>query len=134
VKLKLRPHHIYCVHFHSFSHPERGKKYEKALKEIEGVLKNGKEMIEVKEGPDFLCNFCPFYNGIMCIHPNGDEEKIRQWDKKIIDESGLEYGKCIEVQQLDAIIRDKMPLLFCRNRCVYFRQNKCDPEKLIMIF
>ena len=126
--MKLRPHHFCCFYFHNFSHPERGEEYENALKKIEGVFKAGKELIEVKEGPDFLCASCPHCNGKRCTHPKGDEEKVRKWDKGIIDELGLKYGELAEAGKLKTLVKNKMPLDFCLNKCSYYRQNICHPQ------
>lgn len=126
--MKLRPHHICCFHFHNFSHPERGERYENALKKMEEVFKAGKDIIEVKEGPDFLCATCPYFNGERCTHPKGDEEKVRKWDRRILDELGLKHGELAEAGKLKALVKDKMPLNFCLNECSYYRQNICHPR------
>ena len=126
--MKLRPHHIYCFYFLSFSHPDRGKEYEEAIRKIERAFKAEKESIEVKEGPDFLCEACPHFNGQMCTHPKGDEREVRKWDKRILEELGLKFGEFVEVGRIRTLVKDKTPLNFCLTKCAYYRQSECNPK------
>jgi len=94
------------------------------------VFKAEEDNIEIKEGPDFLCELCPYFDGQGCSHPKGDEKAVRKWDIKILEGLALEYGQVIEVSELKSLIREKMPLNFCLTKCPYYRETRCNPQKI----
>lgn len=128
--MELRPHHIYCRNFMSFSDPTRGARYNEAVKKLEKVFLEEKDtLIKIKEGIDFLCRECPYCNGSDCIHPRGSEEEVRKWDKRVLGESGLEFGAILKSEEIGDLIRKRHPLDFCLKKCLYHKRGNCDPNK-----
>ena len=128
--MKLRPHHIYCFHILGLTDSDRGQDYMKTREEIEKAFINAEGEVEVNEGRDILCEPCAYYDGTGCILPKGDESQVRKWDAKILHGLDIEYGQVIRIDEVKRLIKDKMPLDFCLNRCPYQRARVCDPYKL----
>jgi hypothetical protein len=128
--MKLRPHHFYCFHFASFYDPSRGEEFKAITEKRRQLFKAKEEKIEVKEGPDLLCEACPYYDGQGCTHPKGDEKAVKKWDTRILQELGLGFGQILKVAEVQSLIREKAPLTFCLQKCPYYRENKCNPEIL----
>ena len=128
--MKLRPHHIYCFHILGLTDPDRGMDYMDVRREIERRFVEEVGEIEVNEGPDMLCAPCTYYDGKGCTHPKGDETQVKKWDVRILQGLGINYGQTIDIGDMKRIIKDRMPLEFCLNRCPYNRSGSCDPCKL----
>ena len=126
--MRLRPHHIYCFYFMDFSDPSRGRDYEEAVRKVESLFKAGKGNIEVQEGPDFLCEACPYFNGQACSHPRGDEKEVKKWDMQILKGLGLEFGEVVKIEALRTLIKEKTPLNFCLTKCSYYQGNRCNSK------
>jgi len=128
--MRLRPHHIYCFHILGLTDPERGPDYLKARDEIEKAFIKEQGEIEVNEGPDMLCTPCTYYDGKGCTHPKGDETQVRKWDARILQGLGIAYGQTIKTSDMKRLIKERMPLDFCINRCPYNKAGACNPKKL----
>jgi len=126
--MKVRPHHIYCSDFIDFHDPGRGKEFNQAVDNLKSLLQ-GEGEIELKEGPDFVCEGCPYYDGQGCKHPWGDETKVRKWDKRVLKGLGLEYGQTLMVREIRDLIEDKSPLKFCIETCPHFKRHYCNPSR-----
>ena len=124
----LRPHHAYCIHFMSLSYPQRGSAYEDARDKVENLLQDETKSVEMKACPDLLCESCTYFNGQACAHPEGDETAVQKWDKGILKGLGLETGRKLGVPELKALIKERVPLAFCVNRCPYCRDGQCNPR------
>ena len=94
------------------------------------LFQRAQDDIEVKEGPDLLCEACPYFNGQMCSHPKGEEKEVRKWDIRILEGLGLDFGQVLKVEYVKSLIREKTPLEFCLVKCPYYREKKCDPRVL----
>jgi hypothetical protein len=115
---KLRPHHIFCKKFLNLDFPERGEKFKRvssAIKEL--IASNSDAMIEIIQGVDGLCRLCPDCRGNRCENANGNEDKVRKWDRIILNGLEISYGEKRTIQELSEVIGRKAPLDFCRTRC-----------------
>ncbi len=74
-------------------------------------------VIEVTEGVDDLCGPCPYLGEGWCVSPFGDEVEVRKWDARVLMGLGLRYGLQMTTGALREIVRQKVPLEFCLNRC-----------------
>ena len=110
-----------------FHDPQRGKKFNEAVDNLMSLLR-GEGEIEVKEGPDFVCEACPYYDGQGCFHPRGDEKEVRKWDKRVLEGLGLEYGQMLMARKTRDLIEDKSPLKFCIEKCPHSKRNDCNPR------
>ncbi len=116
--LRLRPHHILCNRFLPLDGLNRGEEFARVVQEIKELTESaGEQIIVVTEGPDQLCCRCPDYRNDRCGNPLGDEEKVRRWDAKVLDGLGIACGEEMTATALLALVREKAPLDFCRERC-----------------
>ncbi len=114
----MRPHHLFCDRFLPLELAVRGDEFARAVNEIKELTRPESEtVIVVAEGPDQLCVHCPDFGENRCESPVGDEEKVRKWDEKIREGLGISYGQRITAKELLALIAEKAPLAFCRDRC-----------------
>ena len=118
--MRLRPHHIYCFHLVDFYDYSRGREYEEARAKIKRLFQGEENNIEIKEGPDFLCEACPYFNGQICSHPKGDEKEVKKWDTRILKGLGLQFGQVLKVEEVKSLIKEKSPLNFCLTKCSYY--------------
>jgi len=115
---KLRPHHIFCKTFLILDTSERGEEYKRVSSAIKELIEsNSDAMIEIIQGVDGLCKWCPDCREDRCESPNGNEDKVRKWDEIILKGLGIFYGEKRTIQELRELIRRKAPLDFCRTRC-----------------
>jgi hypothetical protein len=117
-ELRLRPHHIFCLRFSSWSLPERGDAFNIQEQQIRQTLKSDVEtIIEVVEGIDGLCSVCPLCRDGRCQSAEGDETEVRKWDAIILKEIGMCYGDRLSAGEFSKLILGKAPLRFCETRC-----------------
>ncbi|MBI2830940.1 MAG: DUF1284 domain-containing protein [Chloroflexi bacterium] len=130
--MRLRPHHLYCQFFShiDFSNPPRGKAFHETRAKMKAFFEDPEGELQVNEGPDMICQPCPYFNGELCIHPNGGETGVRKWDARVLQGTGLEYGQLLKVKELKSLIKQKAPLGFCLTRCSYYRNNRCEPGEM----
>jgi len=124
--MKMRAHHAYCSQFQRFTDPSRKEAFEEAVSKIEKLHKEGQEKLEMVNCPDFLCQACSFFNGQECAHPSGGETGVRKWDARILEGTGLAAGQVLTFAELKSLVQKKAPLDFCRMKCPYYLDNKCD--------
>jgi hypothetical protein len=74
--VRLRGHHLICLHFY------HGEGYNDVFVEnLSRVLKEAEESgVTLVSGGDVVCAACPSYNGELCTHQPGGEEKIQRLD------------------------------------------------------
>lgn len=117
-ELRLRPHHIFCQHFSAWDVPDRGEAYNSLEQRIREALRSATgTMIEVVEGVDDLCRWCPLCQDGRCCSPEGDETSVRKWDAIILSGLGVSYGDRMAAGVFSRLILEKAPLAFCQNRC-----------------
>lgn len=116
--MKLRPHHILCVPFLDVEPPDRGDDFKRISRAIRAMMIADEDpVIEVTQGVDDLCAYCPNLGESGCISPFGDEDKVRRWDARIMEGLGLEYGSALTAGELRRLIDSHAPLDFCKQRC-----------------
>ncbi len=116
--LRLRPHHIFCDKFLPEGDLGRGEEFAHALIEIKDMVDSqGDLTIIVTEGPDELCIRCPYYENGRCESPAGNEEEVRKWDERVRQGLGVAYGDEFAADDLQALVDQKAPLDFCKDRC-----------------
>jgi hypothetical protein len=117
-KWRLRPHHLFCEQFSPWSLPERGKLFNGFERKLRVMLRSGTtSIIEVTEGADDLCQVCPICRNNRCQSPEGDEDAVRKWDAIVLRGLGIFYGDHMTAETLRAVVNEKAPLVFCRDRC-----------------
>ncbi|MDI6874733.1 DUF1284 domain-containing protein [Candidatus Solincola sp.] len=116
--MRLRPHHLFCSRFLPLELLMRGEGFARVVEELKLLTEAESEaVVLVNEGPDQVCEYCPDYADGRCRNPVGDEEKVRKWDQRVLDGLGLSYGQKLTVRDLQALVEEKAPLDFCRDRC-----------------
>ncbi|MEJ5187130.1 MAG: DUF1284 domain-containing protein [Candidatus Geothermincolales bacterium] len=121
---RFRPHHLFCTGFLPLENLARGEGFSQTIKLIRDLVRRGEEVeFVLHEGPDRLCESCPDFQDGSCRSPAGDEEKVRKWDKRVLEGLGLAYGQRIKAAEFRELIREKAPLEFCRSRCPW--RNVC---------
>jgi hypothetical protein len=117
-KVKMRPHHLFCLRFLKGEFPERGERYRLADAKIkELLLKEDDVRLEAAEGIDELCLSCTNLGDGGCQSPPGGEEAVRKWDHLLLKGLGIPYGEAMSAGQWRSLIALKAPLDFCRQRC-----------------
>lgn len=103
--MRLRGHHLICLHFYG------GKGAEPAFKlNLARVVlgaENGQH-IEITSGPDDVCIFCPSLNMERCSYSEDAEAAIREMDQKALELLGKEAGEDIFWQD----IKQALPGIF----------------------
>jgi len=117
-KIKIRPHHLFCLRFLQIEFPERGEVYRLAEQRMKDLLqKEDHVLLEVSEGVDDLCRSCVDLQGDQCRSPQGSEESVRKWDHLILKGMGISYGDTKTSKQWIELIKQKAPLDYCLTRC-----------------
>jgi len=116
--IRLRPHHLFCSRFLPLELLMRGEGFARVVEELKLLtLAESDVVVAVNEGPDQVCEYCPDYGEGRCQNPVGDEEKVRKWDRRVLEGLGLSYGEEITIRDLAALVAERAPLDFCRDRC-----------------
>jgi hypothetical protein len=117
-KARYRPHHIFCVRFMKGEFPDRGEEFRQASQKTKDILERQLDaMVEVVEGVDQLCQFCPDCQNERCQNPQGGEDAVRKWDGAILKGLGIDYGETKTSSDWFMLIKEKAPLGFCEKRC-----------------
>jgi hypothetical protein len=117
-KMRLRPHHVFCGRFLKVELPDRGSEFERFHREIRDIIETSDDTsVEIIEGVDELCMFCPDLQDDRCESLFGNEDSVRKWDEIIIKGIGVSYGETRISEDWRRLIEQKAPLDFCRNRC-----------------
>ncbi len=96
-KAKLRGHHLICLNFF------RGEGYsEDFIKNIYSVIE--KEQIEIVNGPDDVCERCPYLRGNKCSSKEYTDEKIVLQDKEALKLLRLSPGMMVDRKSVSARI------------------------------
>jgi hypothetical protein len=103
--LKLRGHHLICLHF--FKGEGYNPEFVINLKEILRRAEAGEE-IGVCHGADDVCKMCPYLKGNICFYAKDAEAGIREMDKRAIELLGLKDRE--KVKWID--IKSKIPEIF----------------------
>jgi hypothetical protein len=124
VYLRLRPHHIMCEPFMVLETFDRGEAFNTLATQIKEALESQTDtLIEVIEGTDDLCQFCPLCQNARCQSPDGDETAVRKWDAIVLRGMEISYGDRLTAGHLIALIKRKLPLPLCLTKCRW--KNAC---------
>ncbi|MEM0302011.1 MAG: DUF1284 domain-containing protein [Archaeoglobaceae archaeon] len=94
---RLRGHHLICLHF--FKGEGYDEEFKKRLREI---LKNI-SVVEIVEGVDEICEFCPHNLGYCNYHPEAEKE-VKELDNLALRLIKLEIGSKIGWSELKSKI------------------------------
>lgn len=102
--LRLRGHHLICLHFFN------GEGYDIAfIKNLRDVLQRAEsEEIEVCDGADDICIRCPYLKDYKCQYDEGADEEIREMDEMALRLLKINYASRIRWQE----VREKIPEIF----------------------
>lgn len=115
---RFRPHHLFCTPFLPLENLARGEGFAETINLIRELVRNpeGVEFV-LQEGPDRLCESCPDLKDGRCSNPAGDEEKVRKWDRKILEALDLSFGDTVSAVDWIRLVQERIPLEFCLTRC-----------------
>ena len=117
-KARYRPHHILCGRFIKDKSLDRGEEFVQASQKRNDILERQFDAkVEVVEGVDQLCQFCPDCQSERCQSPQGGEDAVRKWDGIILQGLGISYGETKTSSDWFMLIKEKAPLDFCEKRC-----------------
>lgn len=102
--LKLRGHHLICLHFFN------GEGYDTVFVDnLTHILKRTEdEPVEVSWGADDVCLKCPHLDNSICRYGEVSEKEVREMDKKALHLLGLHSGSRIAWNEIER----KMPFVF----------------------
>ena len=124
VELRLRPHHIMCEPFMVLETFDRGEAFNTLATRIKEALESQTDtLIEVIEGTDDLCQFCPLCQNARCQSPDGDETSVRKWDAIVLRGLEISYGDRLTAAHLMTLIKQKVPIPLCLTKCRW--KNAC---------
>ncbi|OGW40494.1 MAG: hypothetical protein A2Y97_10230 [Nitrospirae bacterium RBG_13_39_12] len=119
--LKLRGHHLICLHF--FSGEGYSPEFVENLREILRESEDGKG-IEVCKGADEVCKKCPYLKEEKCFYSLNAEAGIREMDRRAVKLLGVKIGDRINWMG----IWEKVPAIFVEWAKEYC--NDCDWRKV----
>lgn len=123
-KMKIRGHHLVCTYCFYGSGKEKAEDFfgvKNAIPELLKKLRRNPDMeISVKTDLDDVCNICPLRKPDGCGRSSdaaGQNEKLRNWDRALLDVLELKEGEIIKAKELEARIQEKIPDIskFCTN-------------------
>lgn len=88
-----------CLHF------LRGEGYsQEFIENLEDIVRRaaGGEEIEIVEGADDICRFCPTLQGGKCVSKPGADAEIREMDAEAAAHFGVEVGTKVLWQEIKA--------------------------------
>ena len=114
--MKVRGHHLVCVYcFHGSRKATAGEFFgvDNAIPGLLARLRADPEIeIEVIADSDEVCDACPLRRPEGCgrsADVKAQSEKLRKWDRLILDRLGLAPGDKIRARELERIIRLRIP-------------------------
>lgn len=109
--------------------PHRGEEYMRESQKAKDIFDDKPDAkVEVIEGVDQLCQFCPDCQNERCQNPGGNEEAVRKWDGIILKGLGIDYGEIKKSSDWLMLIREKAPLSFCKTKCPW--KSRCAASEL----
>lgn len=95
--LKLRGHHLICLHF--FQGEGYSREFIENLKGVVGRAEAGEE-IELVEGADDVCRACPALKDGRCASKPDAEAEIREMDVEAAAHLGISAGERVHWRDL----------------------------------
>lgn len=126
--IRLRPHHLLCTQGYS------GKGYDNAFVRnmndvVERLRKKEPVKIQLVFSTDDLCGSCPHMKGINVCDTN---EKVRRFDRKVVEYFGLEEREYVYqdlVKRIDRKMTPEMLADICHG-CEWYPVSACR-EKIL---
>ncbi len=86
--IPLRGHHLVCLQFFT------GQGYDKPFQEmLQDLLQRAAgDLIRITDGPDEVCQACPYLKGERCTHPETSDAEIREMDRVALEILSLTPG------------------------------------------
>lgn len=102
--VRLRPHHLLCIQ--GF----RGQGYSPTfianLARLKDMLNELPEtMIEIADGADDICSFCPHLDRDVCMRPG---QRVNELDGRVLERLGIMAGDTGSWADLTTSVRDKI--------------------------
>jgi uncharacterized protein len=100
--IKLRGHHLICLHFF------HGEGYNpEFVTNLSGIIKRALagEEIAVQSGPDDVCEMCPHLKGGACSYDKEADYEIREMDKAALELLQVKIGARVKWSDMREIIR-----------------------------
>jgi len=105
--VKLRGHHLVCLHFYRGAGYSEG--FVRHLSELLARAEWG-EAVEVVAGPDDVCAACPYLEGERCRHTAASEAEVRQMDAAALELLSLAPTEAVFWDSLRARLPEVMPV------------------------
>lgn len=116
--LRLRPHHLLCGFLLPTEVTDRGPDFARVLAGLRELVDSSDDtLVQVVPGVDDLCSSCPDCGDGRCESVFGDEDKVLRWDARVLDGLGIASGALLTTREIRALVREKAPMPFCRERC-----------------
>jgi uncharacterized protein len=112
--MKIRAHHLLCVQ--GF----QGKGYDRRFTEHMGTVADRfrakpKESVEIVEGCDDICTFCPHMKAGGCAKGSGSEKDTRARDASVLKALGLAAGASMKAGEAARLCVDRLPSVRTRS-------------------
>ncbi|MCD4699147.1 MAG: DUF1284 domain-containing protein [Phycisphaerae bacterium] len=118
--MKVRGHHLVCTYCFYGSGKKTARDFfgiDNAIPELLRKLRENPDLeITVMADFDDVCGMCPIKTPEGCGRGKGDEggisdqnEKLRQWDRILLDRLGLRVGEEITARNLEKRLGERIP-------------------------
>lgn len=114
--MRVRGHHLVCTYCFYGSGAQQAVDFfgvDNAIPQLlERLQQNPDTVLTVITNMDDVCDLCPLKRPNGCgRQPNAfaQNEKLRQWDRTILDALGLQDGQRIRARELEVLIRERIP-------------------------
>jgi len=114
IKLRLRPHHIFCLPFLTFDSNLDPRFLQVLTKMKRTLISEPDRMVTAIEGVDEICQACPSRIGDQCRSTFIKEEMVRRLDALLLRDVQKSYGETLKVGQWQSAIHQKWPYRLCR--------------------
>lgn len=122
--MNVRGHHLFCTYCFYGSGKEKAEDFfgvKNAIPELLKKLQHNPDLvITVRTDLDDVCEICPLKRPDGCGRSSdafAQNEKLRNWDKALLDAIELKEGDTIKAKELETRIRKNVPDVsrFCTN-------------------
>ncbi len=122
--MRIRGHHLFCTYCFYGSGKEKAEDFFGVKNAIPALLQelrqNPNMEITVVTNLDDVCEICPLKRPNGCgrsLDAFGQNEKLRGWDRALLDELDLQEGDSITAREIESRIRERIPDIskFCTN-------------------
>ncbi len=114
--MNVRGHHLVCVYCFLGSGKETAREFfgvDNAIPELLRTLRQDPELeITLAADLDDVCNICPLKTSRGCGRgkdADAQNEKLRNWDRKILERLGLKPGDTMAARDIERRLRERIP-------------------------